>query len=802
VFKTGPYTVTAKQRTPPSGDKRDYLSFAPYWWPDPSKPDGLPYIQRDGQFNMELRRDSDVLRWYAMTDAVETLAQAWYFTDRPEYAQRAAHLLRVWFLNDSTRMNPHLKYAQAIPGRTEGRGIGIIDTRDLGRLFDAIALLEGSSTWSETDARGLRDWAAQYLEWLLTSQHGKDEAAAKNNHGTWYDVQIAALALFVGDTARARTTLESAKTERIAKQIDAEGKQPLELTRTRSLHYHVENLDGFTRLAEMARTLGIDLWNWSSPESGGIRKAIAFVKPYANPNRKWPHEQITEEPADMFVLLLRRADTAYNQRGPNGIPAGIARASRATSVSGAAMKRAAFLVTLLLAATALPFRPPGRPYTWPAIRRWRRSRRSGGPRPAGAITFSSSSATMTSRLSWRCRKFAMRAGCLPGNSAHRTCNRRTASSVQPESTRCRLQSVRPGAPTSRCPKQSKERSRLDECGAAFRRQNALDRSTGWPGFTLTRAMTAEWFKTPQALALADVIVSYQTPSGAWSKRVDFKRPRAPGESFGSDDSWSWIGTLDNNSTTEQLEFLGAVVRAQGLARHRESFERGIDYLLQSQYPTGCWPQVYPLEGGYHDAATYNDDATVHALQVLRSVGRGEYAFVSAALRRRAGAAVDRGVNCIIATQVEVAGKKTVWGAQHDPISFQPVKARAYEHASLSGRESGAILDFLMQVDSPSPAIVHTVHDAAAWFRASAIRGYSYVPRGLLTEKPSAGPLWARFYELGTNRPIFSDRDGVIKYNLSEIGEERRTGYLWYTDEPITTLRRYDVWVRRHSVGVR
>jgi PelA/Pel-15E family pectate lyase len=716
VFRTGPYTVTAKQRMPPSGDKRDYQSFAPYWWPDPTKPDGLPYIQRDGQFNMELRRDSDVLRWYAMTDAVETLAQAWYFSERPEYAHRAGHLLRVWFLNDSTRMNPHLKYAQAILGRTEGRGIGIIDTRDLGRLFDAIALLEGSSAWSDADARGLHDWAARYLDWLLTSQHGQEEAATRNNHSTWYDVQIAALALFVGDTARVRATFEKARVLRIATQIDAEGKQPLELARTRSLHYSVENLDGFTRLAEMARTMGVDLWNWSAATSGGIRKAIAFVRPYADPTVKWPYPQITEEPADMFVQLLRRADAAYGEKVPNGIPAEILRTHRAQLLYPEPQAQSD---DNLLAPARIAALPTAAGESW--------------------------------------RDYIARS-------------------------------------------QANRKRDLDSINAELR---AAGRTRWTPapvgsGFAVTDAMNADWFKTKDALALGDAIVSYQTPSGGWSKRVDYQRPRARGQSFASEDGWDWIGTLDNGATTEQLHFLAGVVRAQGRPQHRAALERGLEYLLMSQYPTGCWPQIYPLAGGYHDAATFNDDATVHALQVLRSLARGEY-NVGMALRERAASAVERGVSCIIATQVEVAGTKTVWGAQHDPITFQPVKARSYEHASLSGRESAGILDFLMQVPAPSAQVVRAVHAGAAWFRASAIRGYSYVPRGVLTEKANGGPLWARFYELQTNRPIFSDRDGVVKYSLSEIGEERRRGYLWYTDEPAATLRRYDAWAQRHPL---
>jgi PelA/Pel-15E family pectate lyase len=317
------------------------------------------------------------------------------------------------------------------------------------------------------------------------------------------------------------------------------------------------------------------------------------------------------------------------------------------------------------------------------------------------------------------------------------------------------------------------------------------------GFSVDREQMADaWFATDSARRLADVIVSYQTPTGGWSKRMELTRPRQAGESYSAEDRWTWIGTLDNGATTEQLVFLGLAARAHGDPRHREAFARGVEYLLAAQQPTGCWPQVYPLMGGYHDAATFNDDATINALRVLRATAAGQHDFVAAELRRRAAEAVERGVGCIVATQVRVGGRGTVWGAQHDPISFAPVKARAYEHASLSGRESAAILNFLMEIERPSPAVVEAIHAAAAWFREAAITGYRYVPRGELTAAPGAGPLWARFHEIGTNRPIFSDRDGVVRYALSEIGEERRRGYLWYTDEPATSLRRYDRWVQR------
>src|SRR5438132_787860 len=171
----GPFSVMDKQRTPPSGDKHDYVSMGPYWWPDSTKPGGLPYVRRDGERNPEIRRDYDASRWGALSSAVGTLALAYYFSDDEKYAERAARLLRVWFLDPGTRMNPNLRYGQRIPGIAEGRGAGIIETRSLVGLVDAIGMLERSPAWTHTAAGGMRSWMSAYLQWLRTSEIGKEE---------------------------------------------------------------------------------------------------------------------------------------------------------------------------------------------------------------------------------------------------------------------------------------------------------------------------------------------------------------------------------------------------------------------------------------------------------------------------------------------------------------------------------------------------------------------------------------------------------------------------------------------------
>jgi hypothetical protein len=311
----GPFSVVDKQRTPESGDKHDYVSMGPYWWPDSTKPGGLPYIRRDGERNPELTNDYDAPRFGGLTGAVTTLALAYYFSDDERYAQRAALLLRTWFLGPATRMNPHLRYGQRIPGITEGRAAGIIETRRLVDLVDAIGMLEPSPSWTEQDARGMRDWMAAYLRWLLTSDIGREEQRAKNNHGSWYDAQVVALALFTGDTGLARSTLEASKTRRIAAQIEADGRQPFELVRTRSLAYSAMNLEGLCRLAELGRSVGVDLWAYEAPGRGSIRKALDYIAPYADTTRQWPGRQITPNAPDFLVLLLERARVAYGEQG-------------------------------------------------------------------------------------------------------------------------------------------------------------------------------------------------------------------------------------------------------------------------------------------------------------------------------------------------------------------------------------------------------------------------------------------------------------------------------------------------------
>ena len=307
----GPFTVTSKSILPPSGDKHDYISQGPYWWPNPDTPDGLPYIRRDGETNPEIRKHTDKSHMGRMTTAVETLALAWYFTGDEKYAGHAVRLLRAWFLDPETRMNPNLNFGQGIPGICEGRGIGIIETRGLPRVADAAGLLAGSKAWTADDHQRLQQWFDDYLSWLLESEYGRDEAATRNNHATYYDVQVASFALFVGKTDLARKVLSDARQKRVADQIEPDGRQPRELARTRPWGYSTMNLQGFLQLAVLGEHVGVDLWNYRTDDGRGIRQAVDWLVPFATGDEKWPHRDLRGHDPEALYPAIRLAATRY-----------------------------------------------------------------------------------------------------------------------------------------------------------------------------------------------------------------------------------------------------------------------------------------------------------------------------------------------------------------------------------------------------------------------------------------------------------------------------------------------------------
>jgi hypothetical protein len=287
------------------------MSQAPYFWYDSSKPNGRPYMRRDGERNPEIYTITDRTYLGKLDNACRILALTWYLTGEEKYADKAAILLRRWFIEDSSRMNPNLNFAQAVPGINSGRGTGIIESIALTGIADAVGLLNGSKAWTAADAAAIQQWYAQYLDWMLTSTNGKDEHAAKNNHGTWYLMQVTDFALFTGNLAKARELAGEGK-KKVDDQIESDGRMPLELARTNGLGYSTYNLQAWFSLATLAEKSDVDLWQYTNPKGAGIRTALDWLKPYALGEKPWGYKQISEYKKSNFYGLLFQAARKYN----------------------------------------------------------------------------------------------------------------------------------------------------------------------------------------------------------------------------------------------------------------------------------------------------------------------------------------------------------------------------------------------------------------------------------------------------------------------------------------------------------
>jgi hypothetical protein len=305
------YSVMDKKQLPPSGDKHDYMSTGPYWWPDPSKPDGLPYIKKDGQRNPTYYDISDSQEIDKLEDASLSLALAYYFTKQVKYANFASKLLKTWFLNPQTRQNPHLNFGQGIPGLNTGRGTGIIETRDLFRVGDAALLIQGTPNWNEEDHEALKKWFSDYLTWMLESPIGKDEAKSKNNHGTFYSEQVIAFALFTNRLDVANSEIEVFK-NRMESQLKTDGSQPFELARTKSWSYVNMNLYGYFLIAKLAENNNVSLWNQQISEGKSLRNALEWIIPYLKNEKVWEYEQIQKISFGETIKILKLAANKYS----------------------------------------------------------------------------------------------------------------------------------------------------------------------------------------------------------------------------------------------------------------------------------------------------------------------------------------------------------------------------------------------------------------------------------------------------------------------------------------------------------
>lgn len=332
---------------------------------------------------------------------------------------------------------------------------------------------------------------------------------------------------------------------------------------------------------------------------------------------------------------------------------------------------------------------------------------------------------------------------------------------------------------------------------------------------------SRFYATDEAIRIADNVLLFQRDTGGWPKGIDMARILSEEEKAkllkakSNKDS-----TLDNSATHTQMRYLAKVYNATKIERFRQAFLNGLDYLLKAQYPNGGWPQFYPWQGHaeYSKSITFNDGAMTGAMNVLSDIAekKPQYAFVDEDLREKAERAVRKGVECILKCQIIINGKRTAWCQQYDEKTFEPRPARIYEKVSICGCESVDIVRFLIRqtewrIDNPSPEIVEAIESAVIWFDNAKLAGIRVVEkpdqsmeRGydkVVIEDANAPPIWARFYEIGTNRPIFCGRDGVIKQSLREIEYERRTGYAWYGYWPADLLAKdYPAWQKKRTPG--
>lgn len=341
---------------------------------------------------------------------------------------------------------------------------------------------------------------------------------------------------------------------------------------------------------------------------------------------------------------------------------------------------------------------------------------------------------------------------------------------------------------------SAQKAKTDQASTAIKWQDALKQQP-------------EWYGSLEAVCIADNLLAYQRNTGGWPKNINMAAVLT--EQQKADlikQKQETDSTIDNRATYTQLAFLARVFTAKKLERHKEAFLRGVDYLLKAQYDNGGWPQYYPRLTGYYKHITFNDDAMIGVMKLLRDIAqkKSAYTFVDEDRRAKAEKAVQKGIECILKTQIIVDGQRTAWCAQYDEVTLAPAGARKYELVSLVSAESADIVRFLMGIKNPSEQLIEVIESAIAWFEKSKITGIKWVekpdasqPGGfdrVVVKDPNAGPIWARFYEVGTNRPIFVGRDGVIKYDVAEIEEERRNGYQWYVNTPASLLKEdYPAW---------
>lgn len=316
ALKVKPDPVTNKTVIPPSKDKHDYLTYAPYRWPDPSKSDGLPWIARDGVVNPVSRgNDTDFNRKNAFFLAVEQLTWAYYFSGDERYADKANELIRVWYLNPETRVNPNINFGQGVPGIADGRKAGVHEWGGQSCVITALQIFEADGVLPADVKSGMQVWLNEYLDWLITNPMAIDAGFTRQNHANHYNYQVVGLMMYLGRNDEAKAVVEAAKQNRIADQILPNGTQPREMGRTKSVHYASLNLWSMTELTLMGRKLGIDLWAYETDDGRSLKNAYAYLAPFTEGTQTWTQKQITSGGVDAAMNaemkpLFSKASTA------------------------------------------------------------------------------------------------------------------------------------------------------------------------------------------------------------------------------------------------------------------------------------------------------------------------------------------------------------------------------------------------------------------------------------------------------------------------------------------------------------
>ncbi len=370
---------------------------------------------------------------------------------------------------------------------------------------------------------------------------------------------------------------------------------------------------------------------------------------------------------------------------------------------------------------------------------------------------------------------------------------------------------------------------LSSCSTAQQRNDTADLSRFWETShqwydindddkIITPLPDKPRYKSTEITSIADNVLLFQKSNGGWPKNYDIRAILTDEQKQAVEKSRSETNTtFDNGATYTQVEYLARVFTRTNDNRYKEGCLRGIDFILAAQYDNGGWPQFYPDSRGYRKYITFNDGAMIGVMNLLHGIvnNEPEYAFVDEARRSRIRHAFEKGIDCILKCQIEEDGVKSVWCQQHDDVDFRPQSARSFEPAAISNQESAEIVLFLMKLKEPGPAVVAAVQSAVEWFRKSGIHGLrvqivaapatEFIYRKssddrIVVADSSAPPIWPRFSELNTHKPLFCNRDGHPVYSLAEVERERRVGYAWYTYEPQNVLDKYPKWFKRVSVS--